>query len=85
MVRTQIQLTEMQTIILKQLAQQQQVSMAELIRRSIDLYIASVDERPLDEKYAQALTLAGKYRSGDTDLGRRHDKYLADAFAVLGE
>lgn len=85
MIRTQIQLTETQTAILKQLAQQQHLSMAELIRRSIDLFIASMDERPLAEKYAQALALAGKYRSSDRDLGRHHDKYLADAFTSVGE
>ncbi|MBK8430032.1 MAG: CopG family transcriptional regulator [Chloroflexi bacterium] len=39
MVRTQIQLTEKQSIILKQLAEKEEVSVAEIIRRSVNFYI----------------------------------------------
>ncbi|MGB4950782.1 MAG: CopG family transcriptional regulator [Rhizobiaceae bacterium] len=84
MLRTQIQLTEDQARLLKRLARQKQVSLAEVIRQSVDLYIATAGERPLDEQYARALAVAGKYRSGDTDLGRNHDDYLADAYATNG-
>jgi 16S rRNA U516 pseudouridylate synthase RsuA-like enzyme len=82
MVRTQIQLTEGQVKTLKRLAEQQQRSVAELIRQSIDLYLAQRGELPLDERYERALAVAGKYRSGDADLGRNHDRYLAEAYAA---
>lgn len=82
--RTQIQLTENQARTLKRLAQQKQMSLSAMIRQSVDLYIALEGERPLDEQYARALAVAGKYRSGDTDLGRNHDDYLADAYATNG-
>jgi 16S rRNA U516 pseudouridylate synthase RsuA-like enzyme len=82
MVRTQIQLTEGQAKTLKRLAKKQQRSVAELIRRSIDLYLAQRGELPLDQQYERALALAGKYRSGDADLGRNHDHYLAESYAV---
>jgi Spy/CpxP family protein refolding chaperone len=84
MMRTQIQLTENQARTLKRLAQQKQMSLSAMIRQSVDLYIALEGERPLDEQYARALAVAGKYRSGDTDLGRKHDDYLADAYAATG-
>ncbi|MFO7683671.1 MAG: CopG family transcriptional regulator [Chloroflexota bacterium] len=84
MMRTQIQLTENQARTLKRLAQQKQMSLSAMIRQSVDLYIALEGERPLDEQYARALAVAGKYRSGDTDLGRNHDDYLADAYATNG-
>jgi hypothetical protein len=80
MVRTQIQLTEGQAKTLKRLAKQQQRSVAELIRQSIDLYLAQRGELPLDERYERALAVAGKYCSGDADLGRNHDHYLAEAY-----
>jgi 16S rRNA U516 pseudouridylate synthase RsuA-like enzyme len=84
MVRTQIQLTEGQARTLKRLARQQQRSVAELIRQSVELYIAAAGELPLDQQYERALAVAGKYRSGDADLGRNHDQYLTQAYAVSG-
>jgi hypothetical protein len=82
MVRTQIQLTEGQAKTLKRLAKQQRRSVAELIRQSIDLYLANQGELPLDRQYERAAAVVGKYRSGDADLGRNHDRYLAEAFAT---
>ncbi len=84
MVRTQIQLTEGQARTLKRLARQQQCSVAELIRQSVDLYLANRGELPLDQQYERAMAVVGKYRSGDTDLGRNHDQYLAEAYAIRG-
>ena len=84
MIRTQIQLTEGQARTLKRLARQQQCSVAELIRQSVDLYLANRGELPLDQQYERAMAVVGKYRSGDADLGRNHDQYLADAYATMG-
>jgi 16S rRNA U516 pseudouridylate synthase RsuA-like enzyme len=84
MVRTQIQLTEGQIKTLKRLASEQQRSVAELIRQSIDQYLAAIGELPLDQQYERAMAVVGKYRSGDADLGRNHDQYLAEAYAAPG-
>lgn len=84
MIRTQIQLTEGQAKTLKRLAKEQQRSMAEIIRRSIDLYLASTGELPIDQQYERALAIAGKYSGGVTDLARNHDQYLAEAYAKIG-
>jgi hypothetical protein len=65
---------------LKRLARQHQCSVAELIRRSVDLYLATSGDLPLDQQYDRASAVVGKYRSGDADLGRNHDEYLADAY-----
>jgi 16S rRNA U516 pseudouridylate synthase RsuA-like enzyme len=83
MIRTQIQLTEGQARTLKRLARQQQRSVAELIRQSVDLYLANRGELPLDQQYERATAVVGKYRSGDADLGRNHDQYLAEAYATM--
>ncbi len=84
MIRTQIQLTEGQARTLKRLAKQQQRSVAELIRQSIDLYLANRGVLPLDQQYERATAVVGKYRSGDADIGRNHDQYLAEVYATKG-
>ena len=84
MVRTQIQLTEGQAKTLRRLAKQQKRSVAELIRQSIDLYLAQRGELPLDERYERALAVTCRYRSGYADLGRNHDRYLAEAYDTKG-
>lgn len=80
MVRTQIQLPETQVAALKQLAMQQHVSMAELIRRAVDLFTASPEACDLKEKRQRALAAAGRFHSGCTDIAERHDDYLAESF-----
>lgn len=80
MVRTQIQLPEGQAATLKQLALQQHVSMAELIRRAIDLFTASPAAGNLQERRQRALAAAGRFHSGNDDIATRHDNYLAEAF-----
>ncbi len=80
MVRTQIQLTEQQVSVLKQLAAQQHVSMAELIRRALDLFTMSPDVTITQERRKRALAAAGRFHSGKNDLAARHDDYLIEAF-----
>jgi hypothetical protein len=79
MIRTQIQLTEPQVQNLKLLAVEEGVSMAELIRRSVDQLLSSSSE---NERVARerAIALIGRFHS-DHDLSEAHDDYLAEAFA----
>lgn len=77
MVRTQIQLTESQARALKALSATRKVSMAELIRLSIDELIrtsAGVDE---EERRRRAVAAAGRFHSSEGDLSVNHDRYLA--------
>lgn len=80
MVRTQIQLPEQQVSTLKRLALQQHVSMAELIRRAVDLFTASPDTDNLEERRQRALAATGRFHSGHDDIAVKHDEYLAEAF-----
>ncbi len=77
MVRTQIQLTEEQAKALREIAAQRGVSMAELIRESVDHII---EEREQKEKWQKALGVMGRYRSGLSDVAASHDKYLAEDY-----
>ncbi|HEX9373972.1 MAG TPA: ribbon-helix-helix protein, CopG family [Roseiflexaceae bacterium] len=80
MVRTQIQLTEQQARRLKALASRRGVSMAELIRESVDMLLASPEEIDLEERKRRAIAAAGTFRSGLSDLATNHDRYLAEAY-----
>jgi predicted DNA-binding protein len=78
MVRTQIQLTEEQADRLRSLSARRGVSLAALIRESVDRTLAD-DSRAAD--WSRAHAVLGKYRDreGATDVSSRHDDYLADA------
>lgn len=84
MVRTQIQLTEEQSKRLKELARRDNISMAEVIRRSVDRYIAQRQGISTEERKRRLLSVAGIGASGDSDLGSEHDRYLTKAFAESG-
>jgi hypothetical protein len=82
MVRTQIQLTEEQSEALKRVAAQENVSVAEIIRRSIDAQVCSQVTHTAEERRRRALELSGMFHSGLDDLGSDHDRYLAEDFAA---
>lgn len=79
MVRTQIQLREEQALALKRLAEAKGLSMAELVRQGVDLVIRQGNRPSPEQRRARAAAAAGRFRSGKTDVARRHDDYLADA------
>jgi hypothetical protein len=85
MIRTQIQLTEEQSRILKALALEKGASVAELIRQSIDNYIRSTTQPNLDERRKRALSVVGKFSSDISDLSMEHDRYLAEVYGDFGE
>ncbi|MEK6583057.1 MAG: ribbon-helix-helix protein, CopG family [Nitrospirota bacterium] len=80
MVRTQIQLTEKQSKSLKKIAASRHLSVAELIRQSVDNMIKSASFVDIEERRRRALAAVGRFSSGLRDLSREHDKYLAEAF-----
>ena len=85
MIRTQIQLTEEQSSSLKKLAKEENVSVAELIRRSVDNYLQKRHIVTDKERRQRLLSVIGIGRSGLSDLAENHDKYLAEIYAEAGE
>jgi hypothetical protein len=81
MVRTQVQLTKEQSEALKKMAAQQDVSVAEIIRRVIDTAMRSSYACAEDERWQRAVAAAGRFHSGKTDIAANHDEYLAEAYA----
>jgi hypothetical protein len=69
----QIYLDADQERVLRALAEREQVSLAELIRRSIDLYLTELLPPAADP----SLGLIGLGHSGRPDLSARHDGLVA--------
>ena len=77
LVRTQIQLTKRQAAALKGIAAREHVSMAEVIRRSVD---RTIDEQPTGEDvWRRVFGAAGTVRTGLNDLSENHDRYIVEA------
>ena len=77
--RTQIQLSEYQADALKLAAASDGVSMAELIRRSIDAWISRSPTPSKEERLTRLRALAGRFHSGRSDVSSKHDVHFADA------
>jgi hypothetical protein len=54
------------------------VSVADLIRQSIDEFIQASAGLGDQERWQRAIAAAGKYSSGKTDVAVNHDDHLAD-------
>ena len=80
MVRTQIQLTEEQARRLKALAGARGISMAELIRQSVDSLLRTNRGFDRAERKQRAIAIAGRFRSGLGDLAKNHDCYLNEGY-----
>lgn len=80
MKRTQIQLTEEQSERLRGIAAAEDRSIADVIRESVDAYVASSSTPDREELKKRSLAAVGRFRSGVKDLARRHDQYVAEAF-----
>lgn len=82
MIRTQIQLTEEQAEKARRLAAERGVSIAEVIRQLLDATPAGDDRVARLTRAVEAVRDVGfRDREGKTDVGVRHDEYLADLLA----
>lgn len=80
MVRTQIQLSESQAKLLHELAIKEGVSIAEIIRKSVDSYIQKYEHQLSYMQIERAKEAAGKYHTKTPDLAKNHDRYLSEDF-----
>ncbi|MGQ9804370.1 MAG: ribbon-helix-helix protein, CopG family [Anaerolineae bacterium] len=85
MIRTQIQLEEVQYRRLKELAASRRLSVAELIRRAVDDWLATSAAIADEERRQRAIAAAGRFRSGLGDLAEKHDEYLIQAYEGRAE
>jgi hypothetical protein len=77
--RTQIQLTEEQHNLLREISKDTREPISALIRKAVDQFLLT--RRP-DRfyLYRQARNIVGKYEAGISDISVEHDRYLEEAF-----
>ena len=80
MVRTQIQLTERQMEELRRASEREHLSIAEIIRRSLEETLARSVSVSRDELRQRAKSIAGRFASGRSDVSSKHDVHLDEAF-----
>lgn len=80
MIRTQIQFTEDQWKALKKMAASRHISVAEIVRQSVEQMLRSPDNRTIDEYQRLAVEIVGKYGSGISDVSTNHDRYLGESY-----
>jgi hypothetical protein len=83
MVRTQVQLSADQVARLKARALEEGVSLAELVRRAVERYLAEEEGGGYEERARRALEAVGRFASGAGDVGEAHDRHLDEAFRGL--
>jgi len=81
MVRTQIQLTEKQAKALKQIALDEGISMAEIVRRAIENVVEGKCPPDKDVLKRRAIAAVGSIHSDFTDLSERSDDYLEEIYS----
>ncbi|HZK49832.1 MAG TPA: ribbon-helix-helix protein, CopG family [Thermoleophilia bacterium] len=79
MIRTQIQLHDDQARRLREIAAAEEVSLAEMIRRGVDMVLESSSELTRRDRL-DALRVAGSFDSGLPHVAERHDDELAEAY-----
>ncbi len=81
LIRAQIQFSQEQLSQIRDLAGAAGVSVAEVVRRSVDYYIEQhAATEGARAARLQAAEVAGRYGSGRHDVSERHDDALAEAF-----
>jgi hypothetical protein len=85
MVTVEVELTDEQTRSLNKIADEQGIPVAEIIQKSIDLYVQEQGMIGTPEQRRRALAVVGKYRSGLSDVIAKHDDYLADIYEEVDE
>lgn len=80
MIRTQVQFNGAQYQEIKELASQQQMSIAAVIRRAVDQHL--ITRKPgRAALYREALKVSGKYKADQDDIATKHDNYLDEAYS----
>ncbi len=79
MLRMQIQFTEEQAAELRRQAKRRGISIAGLVRDAVDRELSRHESH--GEAWARALAAVGSGRGDGTNVGERHDEFLAEAFA----
>lgn len=74
-----IQLTESEIGQLSYIAEIKRISVENLIRKAIDLFLKNQNQTQ-SKLYQEAFSVIGKYKADVCDISNEHDRYLREAF-----
>ncbi len=77
--RTQIQLTDEQARVLREMAAREGRSMADLIREGVEAIMRRRRRPDRTELRRRALEIVGQFDSGLPDIAERHDEYFVES------
>lgn len=80
MIQKEIKLTKKQVYELQKLSKIKGKSISELIRQGIDMVIKSNKAIISDEQRRCAVAVAGRFRSGYSNLSTNHDEHLIEVY-----
>jgi hypothetical protein len=80
MTRTQVQLTDAQISALREISSRQHLSLAELVRTSVDLFLSQQQDASYQAKVERAKAVVGGFSSGSSNGSQEHDRLLAEAY-----
>lgn len=64
---------------IRHVADREQISMAEVIRRAVSCYFEASPDTGNSARYERAAAAAGTVNSGGADLSTHHDRHFAEA------
>ncbi len=81
LVKKNVSLRDDQVKALKKLAKQHKLSVASLVRKSVDDFLIKLSGKTYSKQAAEAaIKAAGRFHSGHSNVSNRHDDYLADEY-----
>lgn len=80
MVKTYVALTPAQSAAVKRLAAQRKVPVSEILRESVEAFIANGGAPPSLPRRRRSLEIIGAIRGGPHDISARHDDYAVEAY-----
>jgi hypothetical protein len=78
MTRIPIRFNEAQVELVRALARQKGVSVAEVIRRAFDIMVRSAAFPDQANQRRRAIAAIGRFASGHPDISDHHNRYLAE-------
>lgn len=85
MIWIQVQLKERQLHRLRALAAERGLSISALVRDGVDNILAQMGKGAHTTRGQRAISAAGRFRSGHSDVARRHDDFLVSAYEASDE
>jgi hypothetical protein len=79
--QVQLQLTEEQSRGIEEVAQRENISMAEVIRRAVDYWLKLKNELSIEEHWQRTSRVVDRFHRGQSDISEPHNEYFVETYA----